>query len=86
MQLKSSTISPYKSPENRMQDIYGQTIENSMNISQYMLKRLDKITHSCNYGLYIRIFYKKKHQKIKAVPEKQKIEITQRIGHSKTLA
>ena len=69
-----------------MQDIYGQTIENSMNISQYMLKRLDKINHSCNYGLYIRIFYKKKHQKIKAVPEKQKIEITQRIGHSKTLA
>ena len=65
-----------------MQDIYGQTIENSMNISQYMLKRLDKINHPCNYGLYIRIFYKKKYQKIKAVPEKQKIEITQRIGHS----
>jgi hypothetical protein len=82
MQLKSTTISPYKSPENRMQDIYGQTIENSMNISQYMLKRLDKITHSCNYGLYIRIFYKKRHQMINAVPEKQKIEITQRVEYS----
>lgn len=69
-----------------MQDIYGQTIENSMNISQYILKRLDKITHSCNYGLYIRIFWKKRHQKIKAAPEKQKIEITQRVRHSYTLA
>ncbi len=69
-----------------MQDIYGQTIENSMNISQYMLKRLDKINHSCNYGLYIRIFYKKILQQTKTVPEKQKIEITQRVGHSKTLA
>ena len=65
-----------------MQDIYGQTIENSMNISQYMLKRLDKINHSCNYCLYIRIFWTKRHQKIMAVPEKQKIEITQRVGHS----
>jgi len=43
MQLKSTIISPYQSPENRMQDIYGQTIENSININQYMLKRLDKI-------------------------------------------
>jgi hypothetical protein len=65
-----------------MQDIYGQTIENSINISQYMLKRLDKITHSCKYGLHIRIVYKKIHQKTKAVPEKQKIEITQRVGNS----
>ena len=65
-----------------MQDIYGQTFENSINISQYMLKRLDKITHYFKYGLYIRIFWKKIHQKTKAVPEKQKIEITQRVGHS----
>jgi len=82
MQLKSTTMSPYQSPENRMQDIYDQTIENSINISQYMLKRLDKITHSCKYGLHIRIFYKKILQQTKAVPEKQKIEITQRVGHS----
>ncbi len=82
MQLKSTTISPYKSPENRMQDIYGQTIENSMNISQYMLKIFDKITHSCNYGFNIRIFYNKILQQTKAVPEKHKIEITQRVGHS----
>ncbi len=65
-----------------MQDIYGQTIENSMNISQYMLKRLDKITHPFKYLLHIRIFYKKILQQTKAVPEKQKIEITQRVGHS----
>jgi len=82
MQLKSTTMSPYQSPENRMQDIYDQTIENSINISQYMLKRLDKITHSCKYGLHIRIFWKKRHQKTKTGPEKQKIEITQRVGHS----
>lgn len=65
-----------------MQDIYGQTIENSIKISQYMLKRLDKITHSFKYVLHIRIFWTKKHQKIKAVPEKQKIEITQRVEYS----
>ena len=47
-----------------------------------MLKRLDKITHSCKYGLHILIFWKKRHQKTKAVPEKQNIEITQRVGHS----
>lgn len=64
-----------------MQDIYGQNIENSINISQYMLKRFDKITHSFKYVLHIRIFYKKILQQTKAVPEKQKIEITQRVGH-----
>ena len=75
-------MSPYQSPENRIQDIYGQTIDNSINISQYMLKRLDKITHSCKYGLHIRIFYNKRHLKTKTVPEKHKIEITQRVRHS----
>ena len=69
-----------------MQDIYGHTIENSINISQYMLKRFDKITHSCKYVLHIRMFYKKRHLKTETVPEKQKIEITQRVGYSKTLA
>lgn len=51
-----------------------------------MLKRLDKITHSCKYVLHIRMFYKKRHLKTETVPEKQKIEITQRVGYSKTLA
>ena len=80
MQLIHSTLSYYQTAETSLQNSYVQTMKNKLYLLVLYRKRMFHIPDLIEYRIHSRFYVLNRHRISIPLPEKRKIEITQKAN------